>query len=262
MLSNPIVLSLCIALAIQAFFFLFAWKFKTDKVTDLSYGLTFIILALIWLFKDGRLIVSFRLLAAFMVVAWGLRITSYLLRRVLKTGRDKRFDEMRKSFLAFGRFWLLQGLSAWLIMLPVIYMLSRDTVSKLGAVSIAGLYVWSLGLIIETMADNQLYKFRFKKQTNGKWIDEGIWHYSRHPNYFGEIVVWWGVFLFGVNVYEGLGWLTILGPLTITGLLLFGSGIPILEKANDKRWGDDQGYQRYKRSTSILIPLPKKKLQA
>lgn len=258
-LSNPIVLSLLISMGIQVFFFAFAWRFKTDKVTDLSYGLSFIALALYWLYADERTVTSFRLLVALMVVVWGLRLASYLLYRIIKTGKDKRFDDKRNSFIKFGKFWLLQGLAVWLIMLPAIYMLSRDRVPVLGLVPMIGLYIWSVGLIIETYADIQLYNFRFKKDNKGKWIDEGLWHYSRHPNYFGEITLWWGVFLFGITLYEGFGWLTIIGPLTITGLLLFGSGIPILEKANDKRWGDEEGYKKYKRTTSILIPLPKKK---
>ncbi len=261
-MENPIILTLLISLATQAVFFSFAWTWKTDKVTDLSYGLTFIIIALFWLKFDGRLVSSFRFLIAFMITVWALRLSGYLLYRVIKTGRDKRYDEMRNSFTKFGRFWLLQGLSVWLISMPGVYLLSRDVVPKLGIVTLVGLYIWAQGLIIETIADAQLNKFRFKKDTNGSWIDEGLWHYSRHPNYFGEIILWWGVFIAGITTYEGLGWLTIIGPLTITGLLLFGSGIPILEKAAQKRWGHDPQYQIYKRSTSILIPLPKKRSAA
>lgn len=259
MLENPVVLSLIIALGMQAFFFAFAWKFKTDKLTDLSYGLTFAVLAVLWLYKDGRLVTDFRMLVAVMVVLWAARLSSYLLARVIKTGRDKRYDEMRNSFLKFGRFWLLQGLSVWLIMQPVIYMLTRNEVLRLDTTAKVSLYIWSFGLIIEFLADAQLHSFRFSGKSNGKWIDEGLWHYSRHPNYFGEILLWWGVFIYGLSSYESIGWLTVVGPLTITGLLLFGSGIPILEKANDKRWGGDPEFQRYKATTSILIPLPKRK---
>lgn len=262
MFENPFVLSLVIALGIQAIFFVFAARFKTDKVTDLSYGLTFIALAVYWLYSD-RLVTNYRLLIAMMVVFWGARISTFLLIRVLKTGRDRRFDDKRNDLVKFGRFWLLQGIAVWLIMLPTVYVLSRDEVPRMiDMISNIGLYVWSLGLVLETVADYQLYQFRFKKPKKDKphaWIEDGLWKYSRHPNYFGEIILWWGVFLYGIPLYEGIGWLTILGPLTITGLLLFGSGIPILETANNKRWGADPAYRRYKKSTSILVPLPPKK---
>ncbi len=259
-MENPVALTLLISLAVQAVFFSIAWTWKTDKVTDLSYGLTFIIIALFWMQFDGRLVSGFRFLVTFMVVVWALRLITYLLYRVFKTGRDTRYDEMRNSFTKFGRFWLLQGLSVWLISMPAVYMLSRDLVPRLSLIPMVGLYIWATGLIIETMADVQLYKFRFKKDNGGKWIDEGLWHYSRHPNYFGEILLWWGVFFAGITIYEGIGWLTVVGPLTITGLLLFGSGVPILEKSAQKRWGDNSEYQKYKKSTSMLIPFPKKKI--
>lgn len=259
--SNPFIVSLLIALGIQAVMFLIAYRFKTDKLTDLSYGLTFISIALYWLYNDKWLISRFRLIVALMVIIWALRLITYLLIRVIKTGKDSRYDGRRESFVKFAKFWFFQAIAVWLIMLPVIYMLTRMRVPKLGTVPTIGLYIWSIGLILETIADKQLYKFRFKKDNKGKWIDEGLWHYSRHPNYFGEILVWIGVFIFGLSTYAGAGWLVVIGPLTIMGLLMFGSGIPILEKASDKKWGADPEYQRYKQATSILVPMPPKKVK-
>lgn len=257
-LSNPFITSLLIALGIQAVLFVFAFKFKTDKLTDAAYGLTFISIALYWLYNDNWIVSRFRLIVALMVVVWALRLIGYLLIRVIKTGKDSRYDGRRESFRKFAQFWLFQAIAVWLIMLPAVYMLTRNRVPLLGTVPTIGLYVWSFGLIIETLADKQLYSFRFKKDNKGKWIDEGLWHYSRHPNYFGEILVWLGVFIFGLSTYAGLGWLVVIGPLTIMGLLMFGSGIPVLEKANDKKWGHDPDYQRYKAATSILVPMPSK----
>lgn len=258
--SNPFITSLLIAIAIQVVFFVFAFKFKTDKVTDLSYGLTFIVIALYWLYNDKWIVSRFRLIVTLMVVVWAVRLIGYLFIRVLKTKKDSRYDERRNSFRKFAKFWILQAIAVWLIMLPVVYMLTRSRVPKINMLPTVGLYIWSFGLLIETIADRQLYVFRFKKNNGGRWIDEGLWHYSRHPNYFGEIMVWIGVFVFGLSTYSGAGWLVVLGPLTIIGLLMFGSGIPILEKANDKKWGTDPEYQRYKASTSILVPLPPKKV--
>ncbi len=261
-LTDPVFVSLGISLAIQAFFFAFAYGFRTDKVTDFSYGLSFITIAWYWFLRTGDSTTGSRLVLTLMITLWGIRLSSFLLVRVIKTGRDKRFDDKRDSFLAFGKFWLLQGLVVWLVMLPAVYILASGNVPELGMVALSGLYMWATGLCIETLADFQLYRFRFLKSKTSKkhpWIDEGLWHYSRHPNYFGEILLWWGVFVYGLSVYQGWGWLTVIGPLTITLLLLFGSGIPILEKANNRRWGSDKAYQTYKKSTSVLVPLPKRK---
>ena len=257
--TNPIVLSLLISLGIQTFFFIFAASFKTDKVTDLSYGLSFVAIAWVMLLTRSGDISLHEAAVVTLVTLWGIRLSGYLLIRVLKTGRDKRYDTMRNDLLKFGRFWLLQGLSVWAISLPAVYMLSRGRDYEVSLFIVIGVLVWLFGIAFETVADVQLYNFRFKKDNKGLWIDEGVWRYSRHPNYFGEITLWWGLFICGLDVYSGVGWLAVAGPLTITGLLLFGSGIPILEKANDARWGTDRAYQQYKQETSILIPLPRQK---
>ncbi len=257
---HPFVSSLGIALGMQAMFFVFAASYKTDKLTDFTYGLTFATLALFWLLADGRPVTMFRLTAAIMVVIWAFRLVSYLTVRIFKTGSDSRYDDKRNNLLKFGQFWLLQGLAVWLITFPIVYALSRDDApSGLSVISVIGVLIWAAGLLFEACADVQLYRFRFLKDNHGKWIDEGLWHYSRHPNYFGEIMLWWGVFIFAMPVYTSMSaWITVLGPLTITGLLLFGSGVPILEKANDKRWGKDPEYRDYKKATSVVVPLPRK----
>jgi len=247
-------------MAIQAFFFLFAASFKTDKVTDLSYGLTFIFIANYWLFRGADTAGLYEIALSAMVTIWGLRIAGYLLFRILKTGTDSRFDDKRNDLVKFGKFWLLQGIAVWVIMIPVVYILTRAETTSMPLVAVVGAGIWLTGLVIETLADAQLYKFRFVKKKEDKktaWIDEGLWHYSRHPNYFGEMLVWWGLFVYGIGVYEGLGWLAIVGPLFITLLLRYGSGIPILEKANDKRWGGKKEYQEYKKSTNLVIIGPK-----
>ncbi len=119
------------------------------------------------------------------------------------------------------------------------------------------LFEWTVGLIIETIADVQKIQFKNNPANKGKWIESGIWRYSRHPNYFGEIVVWIGVYIVAATslpfVQAAIG---LISPLFIIVLLLFVSGIPILEKSADKRWGNDPAYKKYKKRTSLLIPLP------
>lgn len=256
---NPILLTLVISMLVQALFFVFAATLKTDKVTDLAYGLTFILIANYWLFRSSDTAGVFEILLAAMITIWGIRLAGYLLVRILKTGRDRRFDDRRDNPLKFARFWLLQGFSIWVIMIPAVYMLTREEPSSLSFIAYSGIFIWLAGLIIETVADAQLFRFRFKETNTGKWIDKGLWHYSRHPNYFGEMLVWWGIFVYGLGVYQGFAWLAIVGPLFITFLLLFVSGIPILEKNNDKRWGKDDNYRKYKESTSLVLLLPKNK---
>jgi len=250
---NPILITLLISMAIQAFFFTFAATLKTDKVTDLSYGLTFVLISVYWLMRHADTISAYKIALSVMITIWGIRIAGYLVIRILKTGRDRRFDEMRDKPLKFARFWLLQGVSVWAIMLPAVFLLSRQYELEFGVWAFAGMIVWFSGLVIETIADMQLYSFRFNKDNKGKWIDEGLWHYSRHPNYFGEMLVWWGLFIYGLGFYAGVSWLAIIGPLFITILLRFVSGVPLLEKANDKRWGKDKDYIKYKKSTNIIV---------
>ena len=115
---------------------------------------------------------------------------------------------------------------------------------------------WVVGLVIETIADAQKFRYKSREGARAQWMDSGIWRYSRHPNYFGELLCWWGLFIF---VAPGLGWWVVVGavgPIAITGLLLFVTGIPTLEKTADRKWGRDPAYAEYRRRTNRLIPWP------
>ena len=123
---------------------------------------------------------------------------------------------------------------------------------------ILGMIVWLTGLTIETIADSQKFKFKNDPKNKGSWIDTGIWKYSRHPNYFGEISCWWGIFIYSLSFQNGLSWLTIIGPVFITLLIMFVSGIPTLEKKYKERYKDNTDYQKYKNETNLLVPWFKK----
>jgi steroid 5-alpha reductase family enzyme len=250
--------TLIFVLTLNIIGFLIAFKFKTDKLTDISYALSFAGIATYGAvtntMSDAKWIVFG------LAMLWAARLGSFLLYRVHVVGRDQRFDEMRKSFWLFGRFWVLQGLTAWVVMLPASFLFQSKGSPDLHTVTILGAAIALFGILFEGMADWQKFKFNQNKKNKGKWIASGIWKYSRHPNYFGEMTVWYGVYT------ACLPWLTdrqslisILSPLTIVMLLVGVSGIPILEKSADKRWGKDKKYQEYKRRTSILIPMPLKK---
>jgi steroid 5-alpha reductase family enzyme len=251
---TAILLSFAISLAVNAAFFAFAAVRKTDVVTDLSYSLSFALLAIVLPFLGAR--ESVQLVASLLVLVWAVRLGGYLLRRILRIKVDHRFDEMRDDPVRFARFWLLQAISVAVIMLPVSYLLGRDAAPGFGIWALAGAFVWLVGLVIEAVADAQKSAFKAKSENRERFIANGMWRYSRHPNYFGEILVWWGLFLYAVPFLHGAAFAVIAGPLFITLLLLFGTGIPPLERSAAAKHGDDPAYRDYKRRTSILVPLP------
>ena len=251
---TAIALSFGIALALNGAFFAVAAVRKTDVVTDLSYSLTFALLAVVLPLTGAR--EPSQLIASLLVLLWAIRLGGYLFRRILRMKVDHRFDAMRDKPLRFARFWLLQAVSVAVIMLPVSYLLDRSGAPGFGAWAVAGAAVWLGGLLIEAVADAQKSAFRSKDENRGRFIASGLWRYSRHPNYFGEILVWWGLFLYAVPFLEGAAFAVVVGPVFITVLLLFVSGIPLLERSADDKYGDDPAYRDYKRRTSILVPLP------
>jgi steroid 5-alpha reductase family enzyme len=251
---TAVVLSFVIAFTLNGAFFAVAAARKTDVVTDLSYSLTFALLAVVLLFAGGREPVQ--LVASLLVVVWAVRLGTYLFRRILRMKVDHRFDGMRDKPLRFARFWFLQAVAVAVIMLPVSYLLDRSDAPGFGAWAIAGTVVWLTGLLIEAIADAQKSAFKSNDANRGRFITTGLWRYSRHPNYFGEMLVWWGLFVYAVPFLNGAAFAVVVGPIFITLLLLFVSGIPLLERSADEKYGADPSYLEYKRRTSILVPLP------
>jgi len=240
-----LLLAFVVAMAIQYVLFFPAYFFKTDKLTDLSYGISFIALALIFFkFSTGKL------LLVGVILLWAIRLITYLVIRIHHMKRDKRFDGMRESLPRFLKFWTLQGVAVFLIMLGPLSYLEVGT-----TFAIAGLIVSLLGLGIETIADYQKFMFKKKEKNKDRWTDSGLWRYSRHPNYLGEMLVWIGIYIFvfpGLSVQNRI--IAAISPLFIMGLLLFVSGIPLLEKRADAKWGKNKMYLTYKKSTPVLIP--------
>jgi steroid 5-alpha reductase family enzyme len=250
---GDLLILLGVALGINLVMFVVAFKFQTDT-------LTFIILVLAALFSHT--FATTKILGTAMACVWALRLGGFLLYRIRKTGKDSRFDDIRGNFKKFLQFWVLQGASVWIILIPLLILLSNDQVS-FTILSVLGLVVWAAGVAIEATADLQKYRFTRNSANKGKWIDEGIWKYSRHPNYFGEISVWVGMYLFAVSSLSNIQVvLAVVSPLFITSLLLFVSGVPKLEKSADERWGKNKKYQEYKRRTSLVVLSPKKPAKA
>lgn len=255
-MDTSLAIALYVSLVINLSMFLVAFRLQSDKLTDISYAVTFATIA-IWgfAFSDGG---PYHLLLMTMIVVWALRLGGFLLYRVVKKGKDARFDEMRGSFLKFGKFWLAQAVTVWVVMIPSIFAFEAQV--EFTPLLAAGLAIWIVGLLCESVADLQKLRFSSDSKNKDRWIETGIWRYSRHPNYFGEILVWLGVYLYVVSSltqFEAI--VGLISPLFIITLLLFVSGIPILEKNADKRWGKLDAYKNYKKRTSILIPLPRSK---
>lgn len=243
---------LLISLGIQILLFIPAYKLKTDKLTDLSYSLTFIVIATVLLV--GSDYSWTKILLFLMILSWGLRLGLYLVKRIWKIGKDKRFDEIRIDFFRFLSFWIFQGVVVPVILLPSIFFFQSKTVYS--PLLLIGFFVWIAGFLLETLSDIQKYRFIENPKNKGKWVDIGFWKFSRHPNYLGEIICWLGIYIYvfmSVNQLQRI--FSLISPLTISSLLLFISGIPLLENKADKKWGRDKNYQEYKKGTAVLIPF-------
>lgn len=252
---NDLFAFFLLSMAINLGMFVPAFAFKTDKFTDISYSLSFIALSAVAYFQSTKNWVHTIALA--MVAAWAVRLGGFLLYRIWKIKRDKRFDGMRESFRRFLGFWVLQGISVFVVLLSALSLWLKPDL-QLNAYSLGGIYVFVVGLFIEATADWQKFGFNNKPKNKGKWIDSGLWKLSRHPNYFGEILVWVGMWLYVVPYMEGWElFIVLVSPLFIMTLLILVSGIPLLEKSADKKWGKDKAYQEYKKKTPVLVPFIK-----
>lgn len=238
----------------QAFFFLFAALFQTDKLTDFTYGMTFVLVSLIFLTQGG--LGARELILNGSVIVWGLRLAAYLFIRILKIKRDERFDGRRENFVRFAAFWILQGVVIWVVLLPVTILSAERDSSRIGFFELLGFSTFCVGFIIETIADAQKFSFRSRDENKGRWIESGLWKYSQYPNYFGEILLWWGLFVAALPGLSGWLWLSVASPVTITLVLLKVSGIPLLEEGHRKKYGGDPKWLDYVRRTPLLIPLP------
>jgi len=250
-----ILLTLIVSLAINLFLFLIAFRRQSDKLTDISYALSFLAIAITG-FLRAPTINGYSWLIFLVVVIWAVRIGGFLLMRVLKVGKDSRFDDLREHFVRFGKFWLGQAVTAWVLMLPVTLSLYRG--GQVKALTLLGVLAWAIGLGVEAAADYQKFAFKLRPVNRGTWIQEGVWRYSRHPNYFGEITVWAGIYLICFLALNTAGRvISLASPLLIAFVLLYVSGVPILERSADKRWGHLAAYKTYKQNTRLLVPLPR-----
>ncbi|GAQ77797.1 hypothetical protein KFL_000030740 [Klebsormidium nitens] len=253
--SNFLAITAIVTVAYQVTFFIIAWSFKFDKVTDFAGGTNFVVLAILTFFL-GATWHARQIVLTLFVIVWGVRLGGFLLMRILQWGADTRFDETRENFWKFAAFWVFQAIWVFTVSLPLTIVNATLRNPSLGAADYVGWVMWGVGFLFEVFADQQKLNFKKDRANKGRWCDVGVWGYSRHPNYFGELMMWWGIFVSSTRVLHKGQWAAVLGPITITIILLFLSGIPLLEASADKNHGGKPEYALYKRRTSPLIPLP------
>lgn len=229
---------------------------QTERYYDLVGGITYISVTLFAVALSGELDLRAMLVAA-MVMFWALRLATFLFRRISRDGKDSRFDNIKNRPLRFFMAWTIQGLWVLLTAAAALAVITGGVREPLGAIGIAGIAVWSVGILIEIVSDRQKSNFRSNPDNKGKFINTGLWAWSRHPNYFGEIVLWTGMAIVAVPVLHGWQWATLISPVFVTFLLTKVSGIPLLEEKADQRWGGQDDYEEYKRRTPVLVPKPR-----
>ena len=248
--------ALCVGLAflIQWVAFIPAYLNKTEKFYDLTGSITYFTVTIVAVTlspsPDMR---SFLLLG--LILIWAARLGAFLFTRIRAEGEDRRFREIKKSFSRFLLAWTIQGLWVTFSLAAALAAITSSTRVGFGSLSIAGFAVWLFGFGIEVIADRQKSQFRVKPENKGKFINSGLWSWSRHPNYFGEIVLWIGVAIIALPNLSGWTYITLISPIFIIILLTRISGVPMLEKRADEKWGGQADYEAYKARTSILVPL-------
>lgn len=247
-----------LVLAHMSLFFLLAAARKDNSTVDLAWGIGFVLIALFTLSIFGHYTLR-QLLTSALVALWGIRLASHIYSRNKGKGEDFRYAQMRKDWgenvliRSFLQIYLLQGFFMLVIASPIMLINSRVG-PAFGWLDALGLLLWLAGFTLEVIADRQLREF-VKTKREGEIMKEGVWKYSRHPNYFGEAVQWWGIFLLALSIEGGI-W-TFVSPLLITILLRFVSGVPYLERKYKKY----PAFKEYMRETNAFIPwFPKKRL--
>jgi steroid 5-alpha reductase family enzyme len=226
---------------------------KTEHYFDLTGSATYLTVVAVALLLSDELDARAVIVGA-MVAVWAFRLGSFLFRRVRRDGRDGRFDQIKVDPLRFFMTWTLQGLWVLLTVACALAIITGVERESIGWVAIVGIVVWIAGFAIEVVADRQKATFKRDPANAGRFITSGLWAWSRHPNYFGEIVLWTGIAVMAVPVLAGWRWVTLISPMFVVLLLTRVSGIPMLEARAEKRWGNEEEFQRYTRYTPVLIP--------
>lgn len=251
------VFALCVALAyfIQWVAFVPAYLKQTERFFDLTGAATFALLACVALVGAGEFGVR-AVVIALLVGIWAVRLGVFLGIRVHRAGGDRRFNTIRPNFAVFLMTWTLQAVWVCVSFGPGLVAIAGDGKETADAYLLAGAALWGAGFAIEVVADEQKRRFRGNPENADRFIDSGLWAWSRHPNYFGEIVLWLGIAVAAFPALKGWQYATLLSPVFVWLLLTRISGVRMLDAAAAKRWADDDGYANYVANTPMLLPRP------
>ena len=244
-----------LAFLIQWVAYIPAYVFQTEKFYDLTGSLTYLSVtwyALILASGDFANANVANTVIVLLISLWALRLGSFLFMRIHKDGEDKRFRTIKPSATQFFMTWTLQGLWVSLCSMCALTAISSDSGVVVNALFYFGLGLFVLGFGTEIVADNQKSKFRSFPENRDKFITTGLWAKSRHPNYFGEIVLWAGIAVMSFSSLEGWQYLTLISPIFTYILLVYVSGVRMLEARAEKKWGHDENYKKYKSNTPVL----------
>ena len=254
--------SILISIALFQVVFLVALIIKNNSIVDVFWGLSFVLYSwiLVYLLRNTYLPTFHDISLVVLASVWGVRLFLHLARRNIGKPEDFRYRKWREEWgkwfypRSFAQIFVLQAVLQWIIALPITYSLLFTSRNHYDELFYFGALIWVIGMIIEVVADMQLRKF-IKTKKPGEVLTTGIWAYTRHPNYFGEAMLWWGIWISSLALTEYASWWTVIGPITITVLVRFVSGVPLLEK----KYADNQQFQEYAKSTPIFFPKFSKK---
>jgi steroid 5-alpha reductase family enzyme len=245
-----------LAFAIQWIAFIPAYIFQTEKFYDLTGSLTYLLVIWYSLTLSSDQFTNLNganIVIVLLISLWAIRLGSFLFMRIHHDGEDKRFRSIKPSASQFFMTWTLQGLWVSLCSMCALTAISSNTGIVMNAFFYIGLALFILGFAIEVMADMEKSAFKANQENKDKFITTGLWARSRHPNYFGEIVLWTGIAVMSFSSLEGLQYLTLISPIFTYLLLVYVSGVRMLEARGDLKWGDDPAYQEYKKKTPVLF---------
>ena len=253
------IISMALSFIIHWLVFIPSYFYKTEKFYDITgtvaYMSILITTAYLLSIIKNEVVLLRSILSIIFVMIWAIRLGAFLFTRVIKVGEDKRFEDAKKSFSKFLMFFNISALWVFLTIVNVLTMIINNSDSITDIFFIIGFSIAIIGLIIEVVADRQKRKFRMNISNKGEFIRSGLWSISRHPNYFGEILIWLGISFSTLPILSGWQFVTLISPIFVILLLTKVSGINLLEAAADDKWALDKNYQDYKEKTSVLIPF-------
>jgi len=251
--------NLAAVLSMMVIGWLISLRYRNVSIVDSLWGLGFVLVAWITFFlADG--FIGRKMLIAVLATLWGMRLSIYLGKRNWGAGEDRRYGQWRKKsgqrfwYVSLFKVFLLQAVFLWVVSLVLQYGQFAPVPDRFCWLDVVGVFVWAVGFFFEAVGDYQLRQFKKRPENKGKIITTGLWKYTRHPNYFGEVVLWWGIFLLALSIENG--WIAVLSPLLISFLLLRVSGVTMLEK----KYAGNLDFEAYAKRTNAFFPWFSKKI--